>query len=316
VLDALTYCGTLSNLEGLEGRIEFVCGDIADVGVVDEVVQGCDVIVNFAAESHVDRSLVDSRPFIHTNILGTQVLLDACRRHGAKRFLHVSTDEVYGDLAGTTRCSLEGDVLRPRSPYAASKTAAEHLVQAAHVSFGLDTVITRGSNTYGPHQHPEKIIPLFITNAIDDTPLPIYGSGDAVRDYMHVDDHCAGIDLILHEGAPGGVYNLGARLEVNGREVAVGVLHALGKPESLMTFVEDRPGHDYRYAVDASAAEALGWTRAWTFADGLRQTVAWYVDHEPWWRAIRAGEHYQSHEAKWYGDRETASPGSSGSGGD
>ena len=305
VLDLLTYCGNRANLDGLEDRITFVHGDIADASMIDSVVAGCTAVVNFAAESHVDRSLIDSRPFIRTNVEGTQVLLDACRRNEVDRFLHVSTDEVYGDLAGSTHLSMESDVFRPRSPYAASKAAAEHLVHAAHVSFGLDTVITRGSNTYGPRQYPEKIIPLFITNAMEDGSLPIYGKGLAVRDYMHVDDHCAGIDVALHSGVAGKVYNLGARLEINGVEVATAILDALHKPASLMSFVDDRPGHDYRYAVDPSAAEQLGWTRQWSFPDGLKHTVDWYCSNEAWWRPIRSGEHYRAHESKWY-DRSKA----------
>ena len=307
VLDLLTYCGNLANLEGLEGRIEFTKGDIADPDTVNEVMSGCDAVVHFAAESHVDRSLIDSRPFIHTNVIGTQVLLDACRRQDVQRFLHVSTDEVYGDVAGTDALSLESDPFRPRSPYAASKAAAEHLVQASHVSFGLDTVITRGSNTYGPNQYPEKIIPLFSTNAIDDADLPIYGRGDALRDYMHVEDHCLGIATVLEHGKAGEAYNLGARLEVTGREVAESILQAMHKPESLMRYVDDRPGHDYRYAVDPSKAESLGWQRQWSFEDGLPATVQWYANHESWWRDIKAGTHYKSHDAAWYESRPSAS---------
>jgi dTDP-glucose 4,6-dehydratase len=306
VLDLLTYCGNPANLEGLEGQIEFIRGDIADPQTVDQTIADCDVVVNFAAESHVDRSLIDSRPFIHTNVTGTQVLLDACRQHGVSRFLHVSTDEVYGDVAGTDALSMETDPFRPRSPYAASKAAAEHLVQACHVSFGLETVITRGSNTYGPRQYPEKIIPLFTTNAIDDLALPIYGRGDALRDYMHVEDHCRGIATALEHGVAGGIYNLGARLEINGRQVAKSILSNLEKPESLMHYVDDRPSHDYRYAVDPSRAESLGWNRTWNFEDGMRDTVRWYVDHEDWWRAIKAGTHFQSHESAWYVDRRTS----------
>ena len=280
VVDALTYSGNRDNLAGLEDRIEFVHGDIADVAVVDEVMQGCDGVINFAAETHVDRSLIDSRPFIHSNVLGTQVLLDGCRRHGVSRFVQVSTDEVYGDLSGTSRRSIESDVLQPRSPYAASKAAAECLVQAAQASFGLDTVITRGSNTYGPYQYPEKIVPLFITNALNDVPLPVYGKGNAVRDYMHVADHCSGIDLVLQCGVTGGIYNLGTGLETNGCEVAKRVLDALDKPESLISFVQDRLGHDYRYAIDASAARSLGWSPKWTFEKGLQETIEWYTQNQ------------------------------------
>jgi dTDP-glucose 4,6-dehydratase len=203
------------------------------------------------------------------------------------RFLHISTDEVYGDLAGTTRHSVERDPFHPRSPYAASKAAAEHFVFSHAVSYGLDVVVTRGSNTYGPYQYPEKIIPLFITNALQGKPLPVYGDGSAVRDYLHVEDHVAGIDLALHRGTCGEAYNLGARLAVTGREVAERVLHLLGKPADLLTFVPDRPGHDYRYSVDPGKAEALGWQRRWTFPEGLTRTVEWYVAQEAWWREVQ-----------------------------
>ncbi len=301
VLDLLTYCGNRDNLAGLGERVVFRQGDIADPSTADAAVEGCSAILNFAAESHVDRSLLDSRPFIHTNVVGTQVLLDAALRHRVPRFLHVSTDEVYGDLVGSDRRSIESDAMCPRSPYAASKAAAEHLVQAAHASGGLNTVITRGSNTYGPRQYPEKIIPLFITNAMADEPLPIYGDGGAIRDYLHVDDHCAGIDLILRAGVPGGVYNLGARLEHTGCQIAEAVLHALGKPESLKSFVADRPGHDLRYAIDPSAAEALGWRPEMDFEYGLTSTVDWYIQNKPWWQAIKSDAQYRSHQSQWYG---------------
>jgi dTDP-glucose 4,6-dehydratase len=304
VLDKLTYAGNRANLAAVEDRIEFVHGDIADPAVVDATMAGCDAVLNFAAESHVDRSLVDCRPFVRTNVEGTAVLLGAAQRHGVKRFLHVSTDEVYGDLAGTDHCSLESDVLAPRSPYAASKTAAEHLVFSWGISFGLDVVVTRGSNTYGPYQYPEKIIPLFITNAVDELPLPIYGRGEAVRDYLHVEDHCAGIDTVLHAGETGTAYNLGARLEVNGLEVAERILDGVGRDRSLMTYVTDRPGHDYRYAVNPGRAEALGWTRRHEFPGGMASTIAWYLENEAWWRAIKESRAYGDHERTWYRDRE------------
>jgi dTDP-glucose 4,6-dehydratase len=255
---------------------------------VDAAMAGCRHVVHFAAETHVDRSLVDSAPFHRTNVIGTGVLLDASHRHGVERFLHVSTDEVYGDLAGETRRSLEDDPMAPGNPYSVSKAEAERLVLEAHQSHGLDTVITRGSNTYGPRQFPEKIVPLFTINAIDGKPLPIYGSGAAVRDYLHVDDHCAGIDAVFQRGAPGRAYNLGARLEVNGREVAGKILAILDRPDTLMSYVADREGHDYRYAVDPSAAESLGWSRSWSFEDGLAHTVDWYRQNESWWREINS----------------------------
>ncbi len=303
VLDKLTYAGNLENLEGVMERITFIQGDIANPEEVRRAMAGADAVVNFAAESHVDRSLLDPRPFVKTNVEGTLVLLEAARRARVKRFLHVSTDEVYGDLSGTDRHSLETDPLCPRSPYAASKAGAEHMVFAYGISYGLDVVVTRGSNTYGPYQYPEKIIPLFITNALEGKPLPVYGDGSAVRDYMHVEDHCAGIDVVLHKGKTGEAYNLGARLEVAGVEVAERVLELLGKPRDLIRFVKDRPGHDYRYSVDPSKAEALGWRRRWSFAEGLRQTVRWYVEHEGWWRRAKERLEFRDLEAKWYGAR-------------
>jgi len=303
VLDKLTYAGNLDNLAGLMERIEFVRGDIASPADVAKAMAGCEAVINFAAESHVDRSLLDCRPFVRTNVEGTMVLLDAARKLGVRRFCQVSTDEVYGDLAGTDRHSVETDPLAPRSPYAATKAAAEHLVISYGVSFGLDVVITRGSNTYGPYQYPEKIIPLFITNAIEDRPLPLYGDGSAVRDYMHAEDHAAGIDLVLHRGEPGGIYNLGARYEIPGLEVAERILQLLGKPRELMRFVQDRPGHDYRYSVDPGRAERLGWTRRWSWPEGLAQTVRWYLDNERWWRAVKQRLEFRDHQRKWYSQR-------------
>ncbi|MFN9534518.1 MAG: dTDP-glucose 4,6-dehydratase, partial [Pseudanabaena sp.] len=249
VLDKLTYAGNLDNLKDIRDRITFIQGDIANPEDVEKAVHSVDAILNFAAESHVDRSLRDPLPFIRTNIEGTLLLLEAARKHQIKRFLHVSTDEVYGDLVGIDRHSLESDTLSPRSPYAASKAGAEHLVFSYGISYGLDVVITRGSNTYGLYQYPEKIIPLFITNALESKSLPIYGDGSAVRDYLYVEDHCSGIDTVLHAGMSGKAYNLGARMEVNGIEVAQTILGLLDRPESLMQYVSDRPGHDYRYSV-------------------------------------------------------------------
>jgi dTDP-glucose 4,6-dehydratase len=300
VLDKLTYAGNLANLENVRDRITFIQGDITNPENVEKAVSGVDTILNFAAESHVDRSLRDPLPFIRTNIEGTLLLLEAARKYQIKRFLHVSTDEVYGDLVGSDRHSLESDVLSPRSPYAASKAGAEHLVFSYGISYGLDVVITRGSNTYGLYQYPEKIIPLFITNALESKPLPIYGRGAAVRDYLYVEDHCSGIDTVLHAGKSGQAYNLGARMEVNGIEVAETILKLLDRPESLMQYVSDRPGHDYRYSVDPSAAEALGWQRQWDFQRGMAQTVAWYKQNSDWWQAVKNKKVFQEHYQQWY----------------
>ena len=300
VLDKLTYAGNLENLDDVRARITFRQGDITEPDDVRPAMDGVDAVVHFAAESHVDRSLYDPRPFVRTNVDGTLVLLEEARRAGVARFLHVSTDEVYGDLAGTDRHSHEDDPLHPRSPYAASKTGAEHLVNSYGISYGLDVVITRGSNTYGPYQYPEKIIPLFITNALEDRPLPLYGNGAAVRDYLHVEDHAAGIDRVLHAGAAGQAYNLGAREEIDGVTVAHAILTQLGKPDTLLSFVPDRPGHDYRYSVDPSRAEALGWRRRWSFSDGMADTVRWYGAQEGWWRRVKEQLAFRAHEQAWY----------------
>ncbi|MER3556101.1 MAG: dTDP-glucose 4,6-dehydratase [Meiothermus sp.] len=303
VLDKLTYAGNLENLEPVKGRIEFIQGDIADPDAVAKAMRGVDAVLNFAAESHVDRSLLGPLPFVKTNVEGTLVLLEAARKLGVKRFLHVSTDEVYGDLHGLEHHSVETDPFRPRSPYSASKAAAEHMVFAHGISFGLDVVITRGSNTYGPYQYPEKIIPLFITNALEDKPLPLYGDGSAGRDYMHAYDHASGIDAVLHEGKSGEAYNLGAREQVPGTEVAKRVLEALDKPLSLTKFVTDRPGHDYRYSVDPSKAEALGWKRRYAFPEGLSETVKWYLQNEGWWRRVREKRDHRDLMQAWYVER-------------
>ena len=300
VLDKLTYAGNLDNLKDVSDRITFIEGDIANPEDVERAVNGVDCILNFAAESHVDRSLRDPLPFIRTNIEGTLLLLLAAKKHQIKRFLHVSTDEVYGDLVGSDRHSFETDPLSPRSPYAASKAGAEHLVFSYGISYGLDVVITRGSNTYGLYQYPEKIIPLFITNALESKSLPIYGNGAAIRDYLYVEDHCSGIDTVLHAGKSGQAYNLGARMEVNGIEVAKTILGLLDRPESLMEYVSDRPGHDYRYSVDPSAAESLGWQRQWDFKRGMAQTVAWYQQNSDWWQAVKAKKVFQEHYSQWY----------------
>ncbi|MGK0617527.1 dTDP-glucose 4,6-dehydratase [Meiothermus cerbereus] len=303
VLDKLTYAGNLENLESVMDQIEFIQGDITNPVDVHRALRGADAVLNFAAESHVDRSLMDPSVFVRTNVEGTLVLLEAARKEGVKRFLQVSTDEVYGDLHGSDHHSLETDPFRPRSPYSASKAGAEHLVFAYGISYGMDVVVTRGSNTYGPYQYPEKIIPLFITNALEGRPLPLYGDGSAVRDYMHAQDHASGIDTVLHLGASGEAYNLGAREQISGVQVADAILAALGKPSSLKRFVVDRPGHDYRYSVDPSKAEALGWVRRYSFGQGLRETIEWYMQNRGWWQRVRAKKEHQSLMQAWYEQR-------------
>jgi len=299
VLDKLTYAGNLENLKDLEDepRFKFVKGDICDARVVDQLAAEHDCILNFAAESHVDRSLLEPGAFIQTDVYGTWVLLEAAKKHGHERFLQVSTDEVYGHVE--EGASKELDPLRPRSPYSASKAGGEMQVWAYRESFDLPVVITRGSNNYGPFQYPEKIIPLFITNAIDDLPLPIYGSGQALRDYIHVEDHCRGIDVVLHRGVDGETYNIGAGGQTNGVEVADLVLEAVGKPASLKEHVQDRPGHDYRYCLDSAKARALGWELEYDVAAGIRQTVRWYQENEWWWRPLKSGEFWEFYKKNY-----------------
>jgi dTDP-glucose 4,6-dehydratase len=290
VLDKLTYAGNLRNLDPVAGdpRFRFVHGDICDAALVESLAGDVDAIVNFAAESHVDRSLESPGQFIQTDVYGTYVLLEAARSAAVSRFVQVSTDEVYGDVEEGT--SSESDALRPRSPYSASKAGGEMMVWAYRASYGLPVITTRGSNTYGPYQYPEKIIPLFITNAIDDQPLPIYGDGSAVRDYIHVADHARGIDTALRAGSPGEDYNVGYGGATNGLEVADLVLEALGKPASLKQHVRDRLGHDRRYAVNSDKLRGLGWRPLVPLNHGMRETVEWYRDNEGWWRPLKSGE--------------------------
>jgi dTDP-glucose 4,6-dehydratase len=301
VLDKLTYAGSEENLGDAQNdpRLRFVHGDICQSDAVDRLARDVDAIVNFAAESHVDRSLLDAGAFVQTDVHGTYVLLEAARKYGHQRFLQVSTDEVYGHLhEGRSR---EDDRLQPRSPYSATKVGAEMLVHAYHVSFGLATLVTRGSNTYGPYQFPEKIIPLFITNALQDLPLPIYGDGSAVRDYLYVDDHVGAIAIVLAKGEPGGAYNVGVGAEVSGVEVARSILEFAGKPASLMHFVKDRPGHDYRYALNVDRIRPLGWQPRHNFRDGLQRTVEWYQRNEGWWRRRKESEFWNYYQRNYQG---------------
>jgi dTDP-glucose 4,6-dehydratase len=293
VLDRFTYAGNRRNLESVQDdpRFTLVEGTITSAETVNPLAESADVIVNFAAESHVDRSLEAPGEFIQTDVFGTYVLLEAARQAGHERFLQVSTDEVYGDVSSGR--SSETDRLHPRSPYSASKAGGEMLVFAYRASYGLNATITRGCNTYGHHQYPEKIIPLFITNAMDDRPLPLYGDGSAVRDYMHVDDHCRGIDVALRRGDSVSEYNIGAGNEIDGLTVADTVLRLLDKPSSLKQFVEDRLGHDRRYALDSSRLEALGWSPAFDFETGMAETVRWYLENEDWWRPLKSGAFWE-----------------------
>jgi len=303
--DALTYAGNLANLDPVrdDPRHEFVLGDVADPAAVDEVLdRGIDAIVHFAAESHVDRSIADASAFLRTNAVGTQVLLDAARRRDVGRFVHVSTDEVYGSLGPDGRFS-EASPLDPSSPYAASKAASDLLVLAAVKTHKIDAVVTRCTNNYGPYQFPEKLIPLFITNALEDEPLPLYGDGGNVRDWIHVDDHALALGIVLRRGRSGEVYNVSAESEWRNRDITSEILRRLDKPETLIRRVADRPGHDRRYALDArKLREELGWAPARSFGDGLDATIAWYREHEDWWRAVKSGEYRRFYD-HWYGAR-------------
>lgn len=301
--DALTYAGNLENLEGIDStNYSFVRGDISDRdAVLGALDSNTDAIVNFAAESHVDRSILSASDFIRTNILGTQVLLDAARDRGVKRFVQISTDEVMGSLPEESNSFfVEDSPFAPNSPYAASKAAAEHLVRAAHHTFGADTVITRCGNNYGPRQFPEKFLPLLIANALQDQHIPVYGDGGNVRDWIYVDDHCRGILASLEKGRSGGVYNFGARNERRNIDVVNSLLEILGKPQSLIRFVKDRPGHDRRYAIDPSLAEReLGWSPKETWESGIKKTINWYKTNPEWIARARSGEYRNYYETQY-----------------
>ncbi|MFQ6014065.1 MAG: dTDP-glucose 4,6-dehydratase [Anaerolineae bacterium] len=306
VYDKLTYAGNLDSLkdvaEKFAGRYTFVRGDICDAAAVEAVMQEhkIDTVVNFAAETHVDRSILEPDSFIKTDVYGTYVLLEAAKQFGVERMHQVSTDEIYGQvLEGSSR---ETDPLVPRSPYAASKAGGDLLCHAYYVTYGLPVTVSRGANCIGPYQYPEKVVPLFITNAIDDIPLPLYGDGLQMRDYQYVIDHCQGIDVVLHKGEVGEVYNIGSGVETRNIDMAHLILELLGKPSSLLQHVEDRPGHDRRYSLDTSKIRALGWKSGHTFEEALEKTVRWYVDNEWWWRKLKSGE-YLAYYQRQYGTR-------------
>ncbi len=309
-LDKLTYAGNPLNLKSIEDahlgtRYFFVHGDIAERACVDRLFEEHrpEAVVNFAAESHVDRSISDPAPFITTNVMGTQVLLEVSRRNAVERFVHISTDEVYGTLGPEGKFS-EQTPLQPNSPYSASKAGADLLVRAYVETYGFPALITRCSNNYGPYQFPEKLIPLMYVKASSDEPLPVYGDGLNVRDWIYVKDHCRGVDLTLRKGAPGKVYNFGGNAEKGNIDVVKTILGILGKPESLIRFVKDRPGHDRRYAMDYSlASRELGFEPEYTFEQGLQQTIAWYRQNPQWLHSVQSGA-YREFMKQWYGDRQ------------
>jgi dTDP-glucose 4,6-dehydratase len=304
-LDCLTYAGNLANLADLEGnsRYAFVRGDITDAAVLDRLMATkFDAVINFAAESHVDRSLLSSEPFVRTNILGTQQLLDAARRHGAGRFLQVSTDEVYGSLGAEGRFT-EDLPLAPNSPYSASKAAADLLCRAYFHSFGLPVLVSRCSNNYGPYQFPEKVIPLFVTNLIEGRKVPLYGDGLNVRDWIYVEDHCAALGAIVDGGRPGEVYNIGADCELTNLDLTDRILAGCGRDKTLIAYVKDRPAHDRRYAIDSTKIRTeLGWKPKHSFDQALARTVEWYRANPTWWQAIKSGE-YRTYYEQQYGRR-------------
>jgi dTDP-glucose 4,6-dehydratase len=305
-LDELTYAGNLENLKDIENapNYKFVKGDIADRDFINNLFENekFDYVLNFAAESHVDRSITNPEIFVQTNIQGTLALLDASKNIGVKKYLQVSTDEVYGTL-GETGYFTEETPLAANSPYSASKAGADLLVRAYNETYGLPVNITRCSNNYGPYHFPEKLIPLMIINALHDKELPIYGDGLNVRDWLHVEDHCQAIDLVLHNGRDGEVYNVGGNNERTNIQIVKTILEQLGKPESLIKFVKDRPGHDRRYAIDATKLrEELGWTPKYTFETGIKQTIEWYLNNQEWWENIISGD-YQDYFKSQYGDR-------------
>jgi dTDP-glucose 4,6-dehydratase len=307
VYDKLTYAGNLSNLLDVDDdpRYTFVKGDICQAEPVERVIEeyGIDTVVNFAAETHVDRSIMDPDAFIQTDVYGTYVLLEAARKFGLERYHQVSTDEVYGHIPGGHR-SVETDPVAPRSPYAASKASADLMAIAYHVTYGLPVTITRGANNIGPYQYPEKVVPLFVTNAIDDLPLPVYGDGKQRRDYQHVLDHCEALDLVLHKGEIGQIYNVGTGAEMENLAMVEILLDELGKPRSLIQHVTDRPGHDRRYCLNVDKVRSLGWQPRHTHEEAIRSTVRWYVQNEWWWRKIKSGQHYREYYERNYGQRE------------
>jgi dTDP-glucose 4,6-dehydratase len=301
-VDALTYAGNLANLQAVEGHknYSFVKADIIDSDLLEPIFAiGVDTVVHFAAESHVDRSILQPDIFVKTNVLGTQILLDLSRKYSIKKFVHVSTDEVYGTL-GEEGLFTEETPLAPNSPYSASKAGSDLLVRAYHETFGLNVNITRCSNNYGPYQFPEKLIPLMIQNALNDMPLPVYGDGLNVRDWLYVEDHCSAIDLVLHHGRSGDVYNVGGRNERTNLQVVRTILEQLGKPESLIKYVDDRLGHDRRYAIDADKIRSeLGWEPKQTYETGIRATIDWYLSQQEWMSGVTSGDYRFYYDTKY-----------------
>ncbi len=286
-LDKLTYAGNPDNLKDVENNsnYSFVCGDICNPDVVNKIMQRVDHVVHFAAESHVDRSIEDGSIFVRTNVLGTHTLLESALKHNIKRFVHISTDEVYGSiLDGSFK---ETDILTPSSPYSSSKAGSDLLAQSYHITHNLPVIITRCTNNFGPYQYPEKLIPLFVTNLVDNKKVPVYGTGQNVRDWIHVLDHCKAVDFVLHNGSIGEIYNVGGGAEKTNLEITQKLLEILGKNDSMIEYVEDRPGHDLRYSLDFSKLMKMGWAPEYDFNDGVKETAKWYVDNRWWWEKLK-----------------------------
>lgn len=299
-LDKLTYAGNLDNLKGIdESRYTFIQGDIADAETVEKALDGCDAVVNFAAETHVDRSILGASEFIETDVRGVYNIVEAAKKKGNTRVLLVSTDEVYG--SNLTGSSKETDPVVPRNPYSASKAAGEFIGLSYFHTFGVPVIVTRGSNTYGPCQYPEKVLPLFVTNAIDDEPLPLYGDGKNIRDWLYVDDHCSGIDTALRKGVPGEIYNIAGGNERENIALTKRILELTGKGDGLIKPVADRPGHDRRYSIDASKLRTLGWEPKTGWDEGMDLTVTWYRENEWWWRKIKTGEFLEYYKKQYEG---------------
>jgi dTDP-glucose 4,6-dehydratase len=301
-LDKLTYAGNLENLQSVDddSRYEFVQGDICDPGIVNRVVPGSDWVINFAAETHVDRSLQEAGSFIQTDVYGVYTLLECIRQHSVERFIQISTDEVYGSIQ--TGSFKETDELNPRNPYSASKAGGDRMAYAYYCSYGAPVIITRASNNFGPNQFPEKLIPLFTTNAIEGKPLPLYGDGKNVRDWLYVEDHCDALDFIIHRGTIGEVYNIGGGNECSNLEITHKIITHLGKNTNLIQFVKDRPGHDRRYPLDTSRLTSMGWKPKHSFDDALTSTIVWYADHVDWWNKIKnENVEFKQYHKKQYG---------------
>ena len=303
VFDALTYAGHLENLDDVKDdpRFSFVKGDIRNADDVAASIEKADIVINFAAESHVDRSIYDPEAFITTDVMGVYTLMEAVRKYGVEKFIQISTDEVYGDVA--EGFSKETDPVSPNSPYSATKTGGELLARAYYRTYGLPVLVTRGSNTYGPYQQPEKLVPLFVSNAIDDKPLPVYGDGMQIRDWLHVLDHCSGVETVMDKGEPGEIYNIGGNNQRPNIEIINMILEVTGKDSSLIKHVADRPGHDRRYALDSTKLLNMGWPRVHDFESGMRETIRWYIDNQNWWRKIKEDEGHRKFSDKWYANR-------------